>query len=69
MGVKEAVFKQLDARVQARRGPGHQHLDAGRQQDRRVHRPPQDVVALHFFSPANVMKLLEVVRAPRPPRT
>ncbi len=26
---------------------------------------PQDVVGLHFFSPANVMKLLEVVRADR----
>src|SRR5690606_8577448 len=24
---------------------------------------PQDVVGLHFFSPANVMKLLEIVRA------
>ena len=24
---------------------------------------PQDVVGMHFFSPANVMKLLEVVRA------
>jgi 3-hydroxyacyl-CoA dehydrogenase len=23
---------------------------------------PQDVVGMHFFSPANVMKLLEVVR-------
>ena len=24
---------------------------------------PQDVIGLHFFSPANVMRLLEVVRA------
>ena len=24
---------------------------------------PQDVIGLHFFSPANVMKLLEIVRA------
>ena len=28
---------------------------------------PQDVVGMHFFSPANVMKLLEVVRGRRPP--
>ncbi len=26
---------------------------------------PQDVIGLHFFSPANVMKLLEIVRADR----
>ena len=26
-------------------------------------RRPQDVIGLHFFSPANVMKLLEIVRA------
>ena len=26
---------------------------------------PQDVIGLHFFSPANVMKLLEIVRAER----
>jgi 3-hydroxyacyl-CoA dehydrogenase len=27
---------------------------------------PQDVIGLHFFSPANVMKLLEIVRADHP---
>jgi 3-hydroxyacyl-CoA dehydrogenase len=30
-----------------------------------VTRRPQDVLGLHFFSPANVMRLLEVVRAAR----
>jgi len=30
-----------------------------------VTRRPQDVLGLHFFSPANVMRLLEVVRAKR----
>jgi 3-hydroxyacyl-CoA dehydrogenase len=49
-------------RCQARRHPGLQHLHAGRGQDRRFTKRPQDVVGMHFFSPANVMKLLEVVR-------
>ena len=62
MGVKEKVFRQLDAVVK----PGailasntstlDLHTIAGFTQR------PQDVVGLHFFSPANVMKLLEVVR-------
>ncbi|MCU0950410.1 MAG: 3-hydroxyacyl-CoA dehydrogenase NAD-binding domain-containing protein [Burkholderiaceae bacterium] len=30
-----------------------------------VTRRPQDVIGMHFFSPANVMRLLEVVRADR----
>ncbi len=28
---------------------------------------PQDVIGLHFFSPANVMRLLEIVRGGKPP--
>jgi 3-hydroxyacyl-CoA dehydrogenase len=28
-----------------------------------VTRRPQDVLGLHFFSPANIMRLLEIVRA------
>ncbi|WP_426105933.1 3-hydroxyacyl-CoA dehydrogenase NAD-binding domain-containing protein [Massilia sp. TSP1-1-2] len=62
MGVKEAVFKQLDAVMKsgAILASNTSTLDldkiagfTGR---------PQDVVGTHFFSPANVMKLLEIVR-------
>jgi 3-hydroxyacyl-CoA dehydrogenase len=62
MSVKEAVFRRLDAVMR----PGAilasntstMDLDAiaaftGR---------PRDVVGLHFFSPANIMRLLEVIR-------
>ena len=62
MGVKEAVFRELDRVMK----PGAilasntstldlNHIAAMTQR-------PQDVVGLHFFSPANVMQLLEVVR-------
>ena len=47
---------------EARRHPGHQHLDARRDRIAAFTKRPQDVVGMHFFSPANVMKLLEVVR-------
>ncbi len=40
MGVKETVFKKLDAGDEARRDPGEQHLDARRRQDRGVHQAP-----------------------------
>ncbi len=62
LGVKEQVFRQLDAVMKpgAILASNTSTLDVdkiaaftGR---------PQDVVGLHFFSPANVMKLLEVVR-------
>jgi 3-hydroxyacyl-CoA dehydrogenase len=62
MGVKQDLFRRLDAMLP----PGavlatntsYLDLDAiaactGR---------PQDVIGLHFFAPANVMKLLEIVR-------
>ena len=48
--------------------PRHQHLDPRRQQDRGRHQPPAAVLGTHFFSPANVMRLLEIVRGARPPR-
>lgn len=62
MEVKQAVFSRLDAVAK----PGailasntsYLDIDAIAAHTGR----PKDVVGLHFFSPANVMKLLEVVR-------
>ena len=62
MGVKEAVFKQLDevAKQGAILASNTSTLDVD--QIAAFTKRPQDVVGMHFFSPANVMKLLEVVR-------
>src|SRR3984893_15656638 len=62
MEVKKQVFEKLDGI--AKQGAilatntSALNLDAIAQFTRR----PQDVIGLHFFSPANVMRLLEVVR-------
>src|SRR5580658_7778979 len=62
MEVKEKVFRSLDE--VAKQGAilatntSALNLDAIAQFTRR----PSDVIGLHFFSPANVMRLLEVVR-------
>lgn len=62
MGVKEAVFRQLDGVMK----PGA--ILASNTSTLNLDRiaaftaRPQDVIGLHFFSPANVMKLLEIVR-------
>ena len=62
MGVKEAVFRKLDAVMKpgAILATNTSTLDVDRIAS--FTRRPQDVVGLHFFSPANIMKLLEVVR-------
>jgi len=62
MGVKEKVFKELDcvARAGAILATNTSTLDVNRIAN--FTRRPADVVGLHFFSPANVMRLLEVVR-------
>lgn len=65
VAVKKQVFERLDAVAK----PGAilasntsaLNLDAIAQFTKR----PEDVVGLHFFSPANVMRLLEVVRGAR----
>ncbi len=65
MGVKEQVFKTLDevAKPGAILASNTSTLDLNKIAS--FTRRPQDVVGLHFFSPANVMKLLEVVRGER----
>lgn len=62
LGVKEAVFKQLDAVAKpgAILASNTSTLDVDK--IAAFTQRPQDVVGMHFFSPANVMKLLEVVR-------
>jgi 3-hydroxyacyl-CoA dehydrogenase len=62
LGVKQQVFQRIDA--VARPGAvlasntSYLDLDAIAAATSR----PQDVIGLHFFSPANVMRLMEVVR-------
>ena len=62
MGVKEQVFKTLDEVMKpgAILASNTSTLDVN--QIAAFTRRPQDVIGTHFFSPANVMKLLEVVR-------
>jgi 3-hydroxyacyl-CoA dehydrogenase len=63
IGVKEQVFGKLDAVMKqgAILASNTSTLDMNRIAS--FTKRPQDVVGLHFFSPANVMRLLEVVRA------
>ena len=62
MGVKETVFRKLDevmkpgAILASNTSTLDMNTIAG------FTRRPQDVIGTHFFSPANVMRLLEVVR-------
>ena len=62
MGVKETVFKQLDAVMKpgAILASNTSTLDVNAIAN--FTKRPEDVIGMHFFSPANVMKLLEVVR-------
>jgi 3-hydroxyacyl-CoA dehydrogenase len=61
-GLKEAVFKQLDevAKPGAILATNTSGLDVN--QIAQYTKRPGDVIGMHFFSPANVMKLLENVR-------
>ena len=60
--VKETVFRQLDAVMKpgAILASNTSTLDVDK--IAALTKRPQDVIGTHFFSPANVMKLLEIVR-------
>ena len=62
MGVKETVFKKLDEVMKpgAILASNTSTLDMNKIAS--FTKRPQDVIGTHFFSPANVMRLLEVVR-------
>jgi 3-hydroxyacyl-CoA dehydrogenase len=62
MEVKQEIFKKLDAVIKqgAILATNTSTLDINKIAD--VTKRPQDVIGTHFFSPANVMRLLEVVR-------
>jgi 3-hydroxyacyl-CoA dehydrogenase len=62
MALKKEIFAKLDAvaRPGAILGTNTSTLDID--EIAAVTRRPQDVIGLHFFSPANVMRLLEIVQ-------
>lgn len=63
LALKKEIFARLDAvaRPGAILGTNTSTLDID--EIAAVTRRPQDVIGLHFFSPANVMQLLEIVQA------
>jgi 3-hydroxyacyl-CoA dehydrogenase len=62
MGVKQQIFGELDkaAKPGAILASNTSYLDIPT--IAAATKRPQDVIGMHFFSPANVMKLLEIVR-------
>jgi len=62
MGVKQQIFGELDrvAKSGAILASNTSYLDVPT--IAAATKRPQDVIGMHFFSPANVMKLLEIVR-------
>ncbi|PZA10469.1 3-hydroxyacyl-CoA dehydrogenase [Rhodopseudomonas palustris] len=63
MAVKKQVFTAIDAHAKpgALLATNTSYLDIN--EIAAVTKRPQDVVGMHFFSPANIMKLCEIVRA------
>jgi 3-hydroxyacyl-CoA dehydrogenase len=62
MDVKRRVFETLDGVIQQGAILASNTSALNLDDIARFTRRPQDVIGMHFFSPANVMRLLEVVR-------
>ncbi len=62
MDVKRQVFEKLDAVVRPGAILASNTSALNLDEIAKFTRRPRDVIGLHFFSPANVMRLLEVVR-------
>ncbi len=62
IAIKKSIFKELDAVAKAGciLASNTSYLDINVLAD--VTNRPDDVIGMHFFSPANIMKLLEVVK-------
>jgi 3-hydroxyacyl-CoA dehydrogenase len=69
MDVKKSVFARIDgvAKSDAILASNTSYLDINEMAG--VTKRPESVIGLHFFSPANVMRLLEVVRGERTSKT
>ncbi len=69
MALKKDIFARLDviAKPGAILATNTSYLDVD--QIAAATKRPEDVVGLHFFSPANVMRLLEIVRAAKTSKT
>ncbi|MEM9966860.1 MAG: 3-hydroxyacyl-CoA dehydrogenase NAD-binding domain-containing protein [Pseudomonadota bacterium] len=63
MDLKRKVFTQLDAVMKPNAILATNTSALNIDEIASMTKRPQDVIGLHFFSPANVMKLLEIVRA------
>jgi len=63
MDIKKDVFQKLDAICKPGAILATNTSGLNIDEIASVTKRPQDVIGLHFFSPANVMKLLEIVRA------
>ena len=62
IGLKQSIFRQLDRHCKAGAILATNTSGLDIDQIAAVTQRPEDVVGAHFFSPAHVMKLLEVVR-------